>query len=127
MIRRLAVTTALAAAAASALVAGGTPVATSAQSQIALAAMTTQPTWGPDNHDNNHGPGWDGRHGNWDGRSGPGHGGGWDGNGGGWDGHRWWVSKQRCEAGHGHVAGFNDRRQGLYCRGGIFNGSPIRF
>ena len=127
MIRRLAITTALTAAAASALVAGGNTVSTSTQPQVGLASMSTQLSWAPNDRDRNHGPDWDGRRGNWDGRSRAGHGGGWDGNGGGWDGHRWWVSRQRCEAGHGHVAGFNDRRTGVYCRGGIFNGSTIHF
>ncbi|HEY9413134.1 MAG TPA: hypothetical protein VIQ30_00110 [Pseudonocardia sp.] len=127
MIRRLAVTTALTAAAASALVVGASS-ATSATPEIGLASMGTQLSWSPnDRGDRGHGPGWDGRHGNWDGRGGFGRGGGWDGNGGGWDGHRWWVSRQRCEAGHGRVAGFNDRRTGVYCRGGFFNGAPVRF
>jgi hypothetical protein len=71
-----------------------------------------------------YGPGWDGNHGRWDDRSGFGHGGGWDGVGGGWDGNRWWVSPQRCVAGHGHVV---RNGAGPYCRGGIFNGAPIHF
>jgi len=126
MIRRLAITTALTAAAASALVAGGN-AASGPRPEVGLASMSTQLSWSSNDRDHDHGPGWDGRRGNWDGHSGFGRGGGWDGNGGGWDGHRWWVSRQRCEAGHGRVAGFNDRRTGLYCRGGIFNGAPVRF
>lgn len=127
MIRRLAITTALTAAAASVLVTGGSSATDTAQPEVGLASVSTQLSWAPTDRDRNHGPDWDGRRGNWDGRGGLGHGGGWDGNGGGWDGHRWWVSRQRCEAGHGHVAGFNDRRTGVYCRGGIFNGSPVHF
>ena len=118
MIRRMAIATALTAAAASALVVGGNSVSDTAQPQVGLASMNTQLSWVP--NDRNHGPDWDGKHGNWDGHSRFGH-------GGGWDGHRWWVSRQRCEAGHGHVAGFNDRRTGVYCRGGIFNGAPVHF
>ena len=73
-----------------------------------------------------HGPGWDGNHGAWDGHSGFGRGGGWDGVGGGWDGYRWWVSPQRCMAGHGRVT-HDPSGVGSYCQGGIFAGAPIRF
>jgi hypothetical protein len=127
MIRRLAITTALGAAAAATLIAGAASAAPASSPHVDLAAMniTAPPHPGPHPAPPGHGPGWDGRHGNWDGRSGPGHGGGWDGNGGGWDGHNWWVSTARCRAGHGHVAGANDHRRGFYCQGGIFNGSPV--
>jgi hypothetical protein len=125
MIRRFAVTSVLAATAAAALVAGtGTAIAAPATTDVAMTTLASPPHH-PGPPGPGHGPGWDGRHGNWDGRSGPGHGGGWDGNGGGWDGHHWWVSAQRCRAGHGHVAGINDHRRGFYCQGGIFNGSPV--
>lgn len=122
MIRGFTVTTLVGAAAAVGLLAG---VAPSDEAVVTPAAMVTavQPANGPHGDDHGHGPGWDGRHGDWDGRGGFGHGGGWDGNGGGWDGHRWWVSAERCRRGHGHP----DRtRFGWVCRGGIFNGAPIR-
>lgn len=125
MIRRIAVTI-LGAAAAASLVTGVVEAGPAAGTGVALASMSTSldnPTPHPPP---GHGPGWDGRHGNWDGRSGFGRGGGWDGNGGGWDGHRWWVSDQRCRAGHGHPARRNDRLHENYCQGGIFNGAPIR-
>jgi hypothetical protein len=134
MIRRLAIMTALGAAAAATLVASSVPATPTSGPHVTLAAMTTAlPTHGPDPHPHpgppgpDHGPGWDGRHGNWDGHGGPGHGGGWDGHGGGWDGHHWWVSAERCRAGHGHTARANDHWRGFYCQGGRFNGLPIRF
>jgi hypothetical protein len=143
MIRRLAITTALGAAAAAALVAGAGSAAPTGSPHLALAAASSPlladndnhgPRPGPPGHDDNrgpggrpgHGPGWDGRGGPWDGRGGPGHGGGWDGNGGGWDGHRWWVSPERCRAGHGHVDRTRDRGHNFFCRGGRFNGVPVR-
>jgi hypothetical protein len=142
MIRRLAITTALGAAAAAALVAGAGSAAPAGNPHLALAAASSPlladndnhgPRPGPPGHDNRgpggrpgHGPGWDGRGGPWDGRGGPGHGGGWDGNGGGWDGHRWWVSPERCRAGHGHVDRTRDRGHNFFCRGGRFNGVPVR-
>jgi hypothetical protein len=144
MIRRLAITTALGAAAAAALVAGAGSAAPTGSPHLALAAASSPlladndnhgPRPGPPGHDNRgpggrpgpgHGPGWDGRGGPWDGRGGPGHGGGWDGNGGGWDGHRWWVSPERCRAGHGHVDRTRDRGHNFFCRGGRFNGTPVR-
>jgi hypothetical protein len=145
MIRRLALTTLIGAATAAALIAGPATGALASSPHLALASMVSPAADpnpgsppGPNPHDNGHdngpgrghdnghghGPGWDGRHGNWDGHSGPGHGGGWDGQGGGWDGHHWWVSSERCRAGHGHVIG---DRWHPFCRGGVFNGSPIRF
>ncbi|HEX4362727.1 MAG TPA: hypothetical protein VH141_34675 [Pseudonocardia sp.] len=121
MIRRFTITALVGAAAAASLLAG---VADSNGAAVTPAAMVTalQPA-APPNGDRNHGPGWDGRHGNWDGRGGFGRGGGWDGNGGGWDGHRWWVNADRCNRGHGHP---NRDRFGWTCRGGVFNGAPIR-
>jgi len=82
MIRRFTITALVGAAAAASLLAG---VADSSGAAVTPAAVVTslQPTDGP-HGDRNHGPGWDGRHGNWDGRGGFGRGGGWDGNGGGW-------------------------------------------
>lgn len=126
MIRRMTITL-LGAAAAASLVAGVAETGPAAGTGVALASVST-------NLDNppppphppiGHGPGWDGRHGNWDGRSGFGRGGGWDGIGGGWDGHAWWVSRQRCEAGHGRVDRRNDRWHSAWCRGGLFNGAPV--
>ena len=128
MIRRITTTAILGTAAAAALVAGVAEAGPVAGTGVALASMSTLDAPPPHNPPGPpHGPGWDGRHGNWDGRSGPGHGGGWDGVGGGWDGHNWWVTPQRCGAGHGHVARRNDRNREFYCQGGIFNGSPIQF
>ncbi len=129
MIRRMTITAILGAAAAATLVAGVAESGTVAGPSVGLAAMSTldNPPPPPHNPPPGHGPGWDGRHGNWDGHSGFGRGGGWDGIGGGWDGHRWWVSPQRCTAGHGHVARHNDRFREFYCQGGIFNGAPIHF
>ncbi|HTK66222.1 MAG TPA: hypothetical protein VL595_27840 [Pseudonocardia sp.] len=129
MIRRITITL-LGAAAAASLVAGVAETGPAAGAGVALASMSTNLDNPPPPHNPpppGHGPGWDGRHGNWDGRSGFGRGGGWDGVGGGWDGHRWWVSPQRCSAGHGHVARRNDRFREFYCQGGIFNGAPIHF
>ncbi|HZZ45440.1 MAG TPA: hypothetical protein VFE65_00990 [Pseudonocardia sp.] len=130
MIRRFTVTALVGAAAAATLL---VPAAAGSDAAVTPVAMTTAlqpadpphgPGPGPGPHgDRNHGPGWDGRHGNWDGRGGFGRGGGWDGNGGGWDGHRWWVSRDRCQRGHGHP---NRERFGWICRGGYFNGAPIR-
>ncbi|HEY1966565.1 MAG TPA: hypothetical protein VGH89_01355 [Pseudonocardia sp.] len=127
MIRRFTVTAVVGAAAAASLLTGVAPSSAVAMTPVAMAT-SLQPADpphgpGPGPRDRNHGPGWDGRRGNWDGRGGFGHGGGWDGNGGGWDGHRWWVSAERCRHAHGHP----DRgRFGWTCRGGIFNGAPIR-
>jgi len=120
MIRRFTLTALVGAAAAASLLAG---VADSSGAAVTPAAMATSLQPADPNGDRNHGPGWDGRHGNWDGRGGFGRGGGWDGNGGGWDGHRWWVNADRCNRGHGHP---NRDRFGWTCRGGVFNGAPIR-
>lgn len=125
MIRRFTVTALVGTAAVAGLFAG---LAAGSDAPVTPAAMVTSlgPADGPHGDDrDHHGPEWDGRHGDWDGRSGFGRGGGWDGNGGGWDelSHRWWVSPDRCL--HGHGLPLRDHF-GWTCRGGIFNGAPIR-
>jgi hypothetical protein len=127
MIRRITTTAIVGAAAAAALVAGtGTVTSPAVAPAVALASTATDLNAPPPPPHRTWGPGFDGNHGPWNGRGGFGKGGGWDGVGGGWDGHRWWVSRQRCEAGHGHVNRRNDRWHSTYCQGGLFNGAPIR-
>src|ERR1700754_3957937 len=98
MIRRFTVTALVGTAAAVGLLAG---VAPNGGTVVTPAAMVTslQPADGP-HGDRDHGPGWDGRHGDWDGRGGFGRGGGWDGNGGGWGGPRWGVRGARRQGRH---------------------------